>query len=99
MNNRFIELVKDLEDTRDDYKGYSYIRTMRNILIGNENATIAPFFASKPYYGMYERLKLEDLELIMDALVKAHQLEVVFTEHGKLYCTKEFYIDRLCKRV
>ena len=39
-----IRMVKDLEDTRDMYYGYSYVRTIRNILVGKEGALIAPLF-------------------------------------------------------
>ena len=46
-----IKMVKDLEDTREIYHGYSYVRTMRNILTGKRSATIAPWFQGKEYYG------------------------------------------------
>lgn len=44
VNELLIAMVKDLEDTREIYHGYSYVRTMRNILIGKEDAAIAPNF-------------------------------------------------------
>ncbi len=87
--NLLIRLVKDLEDTRSEYKGYSYVRTIRNILIGKEDAAIAPFFKGKPYYGQFETLTLERVEQMMDSLVSSYQLDVIRTEHGKLYCTRE----------
>ncbi|WP_051200008.1 tetratricopeptide repeat protein [Butyrivibrio sp. FCS006] len=88
-----IRLVKDLEDTRSEYKGYSYVRTIRNILIGKEDAAIAPFFKGKPYYGQFEALTLERVEEMMDALVSSYQLDVIHTEHGKLYCSRESGYD------
>ena len=39
-----IKMIKDLEDTRDKYNGYAYVRTMRNILVGKKDAAIAPYF-------------------------------------------------------
>lgn len=96
-NELLIGMVKDLENTRDVYKGYSYVRTMRNILIGKEDAAIAPFFDMKPYYGQFYELSLEELEQMMDVLVKTNQLRVFVTEHGKLYCTQEYY-EYLCMK-
>ena len=97
VNELLIAMVKDLEDTRELYHGYSYVRTMRNILIGKEDAVIAPNFKKKPYYGRYKEMTLEVLELIMDVLVEANQLDVIYTEHGKLYCTHEYH-EYLCKK-
>jgi len=91
-----ISMVKDLEDTREIYHGYSYVRTMRNILIGKDDAAIASFFRDKPYYGQFEELKLEALEHMMDAMTVSGQLCIIYTEHGKLYCTQEYH-DKLCK--
>ena len=88
-----IRMVKDLEDTRDMYYGYSYVRTIRNILVGKENALIAPLFKSKSYYGMFDYLNLSDTEAIMDRIVKSNQLDVKFTNRGKLYCTHEYYAE------
>ena len=48
VNELLIGMVKDLEDTREMYQGYSYVRTMRNILIGKEDAVIAPFLRTNP---------------------------------------------------
>ena len=96
-NELIIGMIKDLEDTRDIYHGYSYVRTMRNILIGKKDAAIAPFFEGKPYYGQFKDLTLELLEQIMDVLVETKQIEVVLTEHGKLYCTHEYH-EYLCKK-
>ena len=90
-------MIKDLEDTRDIYHGYSYVRTMRNILVGKEDAAIAPYFKDKPYYGSFPHLKLEDLENIMDTFVKANLIDVVLTKHGKLYCTHEYH-NEICKK-
>ncbi len=69
VNGLLIRLVKDLEDTRSEYRGFSYVRTIRNILIGKEDAAIAPFFEGKPYYGIFETLTLEQVEQMMDSLV------------------------------
>lgn len=93
----FVKMVRDLEDTREDHRGYSYVRTMRNILIGKKDAEIAPLFEGKPYYGIFSDLSLEAMEQIMDAFVQLGQLEVEYTNHGKLYCTPEYY-SRICRR-
>lgn len=96
-NELLIGMVKDLEKTREIYHGYSYVRTMRNILIGKEDAAIAPAFKSKPYYGQFEGMTLEVLEQMMDTLVETNQLDVIHTEHGKLYCSHEYH-EYLCKK-
>ena len=88
-----IEMVKDLEKTRHDYGGYAYVRTMRNILVGKKDAIVAPYFIGKSYYGIVSNMKLEELEGIMDKLVKDNLLDIVYTDHGKLYCTHEYYIQ------
>ena len=75
------------EDTRGKYWGFSYVRTMRNILVGKETAVIAPFFKGKPYYGIFETLQLSSLEMMMDSLVRSGELDVIYTDRGKLYCT------------
>lgn len=87
-----IKMVNDLERTRDDYHGYAYVRTMRNILVGKEDAAIAPFFKNKPYYGLVDHMKLDELERIMDSLVRDNRLDIIYTDHGKLYCTHEYYV-------
>ncbi len=93
-----ISMVRDLENTQDKYGGYAYRMTIRNILAGNADAAIAPFFKDKPYYGLYGRLSLDDVEGIMDSLVKANMLEVIYMDNGKkLYCTHEYYVDT-CRR-
>lgn len=97
MNALYVQMIKDLEDTRDVYKGYSYIRTMRNILIGNERAVIAPHFRDKKYYGQFKKLKLEAAEHIFDYLAQTNQIDIIFTEHGKLYCTHDYYKE-MCRR-
>ncbi len=86
-----IKMVKDLEDTREYYRGYAYVRTMRNILIGKESAAIAPLFSDKPYYGQYYSLTLEQVERMMDSLVRSDRLRIIYTDRGKLYCTPEYY--------
>lgn len=96
-NELIIQMIKDLEDTRDIYKGYSYVRTMRNILIGNRQAAIAPYFRDKPYYGQFKNLKLEILEQMLDALVQTNQIDILLTEHGKLYCTHDYH-EEMCKK-
>ena len=93
IKNLMISMIKDLEDTRDIYGGYAYVRTMRNILIGKEDAAIAPFFKGKQYYGIVKDLKLEDVQIIMDRLEEANEIDVVFTNHGKLYCTHAYSVE------
>ena len=92
-----IAMIKDLEETREIHGGYSYVRTMRNILVGKEDAAIAPYFKGKPYYGIAPTMKLEELENIMDSFVKANLIDVLHTKHGKLYCTHEYHED-YCKK-
>ena len=94
----FIQLVKDLEDTRDQYHGYAYVRTLRNIIVGKKDAAIAPLFQGKPYYGCVPYLTLQETEKIFDALVQINQLELILTEHGKLYCTPEYH-EYLCQKM
>lgn len=96
-NELLIAMVRDLEDTREHYHGYSYVRTMRNILIGKEDAAIAPVFKNKDYFGCFQELTLEELERMMDKLVKNNKLDVIHTSHGKLYCTHEYH-EHLCKK-
>ena len=67
---------------------------MRNILVGKKDAVIAPFFTKKSYYGIYDKLSLNQLEQVMDGLVKDGLLEVIYTNHGKLYCTYDYYYDK-----
>ncbi len=90
-NDMMIKMVRDLERTREDYRGYAYVRTMRNILIGKEDAAIAPLFKGEPYYGHYYKLKLEQVEYMADALVRTNRLKIIYTDRGKLYCTPEYY--------
>ena len=86
-----VQIVKDLEDTRHKYGGYAYVRTIRNILIGKKDATIAPNFINKHYYGIINELTLEETEKLLDSLLRDNKLQCIFTEHGKLYCTLDFY--------
>lgn len=95
--NLLLNIVKDLEHTRYKISGYSYVRTIRNILVGKEEAYIAPHFKDKPYYGLLDRLTLEETEQMMDEMVRNRELSVIHTEHGKLYCTNEYHED-VCKR-
>lgn len=88
-----IEMVRDLERTRYDYNGYAYVRTIRNILVGKHDAAIAPYFSDKPYYGVVSYLGLNDLEEILDGLVRNNKLDIIYTGHGKLYCTHEYYLQ------
>lgn len=90
-NELIVKMVKDLERTRKFYCGYAYVRTMRNILVGKEGAVIAPYFKNEPYYGQYYRLSLEEVEMMMDQLVRTGRLRVIRTSRGKLYCTPEYY--------
>ena len=86
-----IEIVQDLENTREDIHGYSYVRTIRNILIGKEDAIIAPNFKNKQYYGLVNELTLQETEKILDYLVVTNQITYFFTQNGKLYCTFDYY--------
>ena len=78
MNNQIykfvIEIVQDLENTREDIHGYPYVRTIRNILIGKEDAIIAPNFKNKQYYGLVNELTLQETEKILDYLVVTNQI-------------------------
>lgn len=84
-----LQIIKDLENTREKYWGFAYVRTIRNILIGKENAAIAPNFSDKNYYGIIDHLRLDELEFIMDTMVGWHLIDIVYTNHGKLYCSEE----------
>lgn len=86
-----VNIVRDLEDTRIEIQGYSYVRTIRNILIGKQEAVIAPNFKGKPYYGVLKSLTLEETESLLDAAVNANKLICDYRAHGKLYCTIEYY--------
>jgi len=92
-----IKMVRDLEETREKFSGYAYVRTIRNILVGKEDAIIAPHFHEQTYYGMLDYLTLEETEGLMESLVKTNQLAYIFTEHGKLYCTLEYH-ENMCKK-
>lgn len=92
-----VRLIKDMEDTREMIFGYSYVRTIRNILIGKADAIIAPNFKDKDYYGIISNLSLEETEVILDSMVKANILACVHTKHGKLYCTQDYFI-KMCKK-
>ncbi len=91
LKSHLLCIVKDLEETRDIYSGFSYARTIRNILVGKETAIIAPFFDKKEYYGYLDYISIKSVEQILDNLVAEKQLWFVYTEHGKLYCTKDYY--------
>ena len=90
-------VVNDLERTRDVINGYSYVRTIRNILIGKSDAAIAPNFSGKKYYGLISDLTLEETETMMDNMVKSKMLSCIYTSHGKLYCTPDYH-DDICRR-
>lgn len=91
-----VAMVKDLEDTREKYNGYSYVTTIRNILVGKETAIIAPLFSAKPYYGIYEHLSKDETRRMMDGLIAKGWLGYVISNKGKkLYCTHEYH-DFLC---
>ncbi len=90
-DNMLVMMVKDLEDTREKYKGYSYPRTMRNILIGKRDAIIAPWFRRRPYYGRIQKLSLDEMTRIMDLLVRYGQLNYIISDSNKkLYCTNDY---------
>lgn len=90
LSRLLIEIVKDLEDTREIIHGYSYVRTIRNILI-EKDAAIAPNFKDKYYYGLIGNLTLEETEFMLDSMIKSNRLSCIHTNHGKLYCTKDYY--------
>ncbi len=90
-NDLLIAMVKNLERTRAYYSGYAYVRTIRNILIGKEDAAIAPLFKDEPYYGLFYKLSMDQVECMMDALVRADRLKIIYTHRGKLYCTPDYY--------
>lgn len=93
-----VSMVKDLEDTRDKYQGYSYVTTMRNILVGKPDAAIAPYFRGKIYHGIINKASKEDVEETMESMVNRGILCYVISETGKkLYCTNEHH-DYLCSR-
>lgn len=86
-----IKIIQDLESTREKIQGYSYVRTIRNILIGKEDALIAPNFKNKQYYGLVNELTLQETEKMLDYLVNTNQITYFFTQNGKLYCTFDYY--------
>lgn len=86
-----IEIVKDLEKTREELSGYAYVRTIRNILTGNANAIIAPAFCNKKYYGLMSNLSLQEAEEMMEHLLKTKQLTCLDTNHGRLYCSFAYH--------
>ena len=92
-----VKMVNDLEKTREFYCGYAYVRTIRNILIGKESAAIAPYFKEEPYYGQYRRLRLDQVEYMMDLLVKKGLIKIIYTQRGKLYCSSDYH-DYYCTR-
>jgi hypothetical protein len=92
-----IGIINDLENTQDYICGYSYCRTIRNILVGNPKAVIASNFTDKQYYGIAEHLSLKETEGMLECLVKSNQVTYIFTEHGKMYCTFDYYKSR-CQR-
>ena len=92
-----VSMVRDLENTRSKYNGYSYVTTIRNILVGKESAYIAPFFVAKPYYGLYVSLSKDETRRLMDSLISNGQLDYIISNKGKkLYCTHEYY-NQLCR--
>ena len=91
IQSLLLDLVKDLEKTRYKYDGYAYARTIRNILTGNKDSSVADHFKDKYYYGVLNQLSLKDAEDLMDDMLKLNVLDCIFTEHGKLYCTHEYY--------
>jgi uncharacterized protein YpbB len=96
VSELLIEIINDIENTQDYIFGYSYCRTIRNILVGNPKAVIAANFTDKQYYGLVDRLSLKETEEMLDWLVKSNQVTYIFTEHGKMYCTFNYYKNK-CK--
>jgi hypothetical protein len=91
IEHLLVSMVRDLEETRYWCHGYAYCKTLRNILVGKENAVIAPHFNGKPYHGILSYLTLNEVGEMMDRLVRKHLLDVIYTNHGKLYCTPDYY--------
>jgi uncharacterized protein YpbB len=96
ISRLLIRIINDLENTQDYICGYSYCRTIRNILVGNPKAVIASNFTDKQYYGIIDHLSLRETEIMLDYLVKSNQVTCTFTEHGKMYCTFDYYRSK-CK--
>lgn len=92
------EIISDLENTQEYVSGYSYCRTIRNILTGNPKAVIASNFTNKQYYGIVEHLSLKETEEMLDYLVKSNRITYIFTERGKMYCTFDYYQSK-CRRI
>jgi hypothetical protein len=86
-----IGIINDLEDTQEYVSGYSYCRTVRNILVGNPKSVIASNFTNKQYYGIIGSLSLKETEELLDYLVKLNQITYMFTKRGKMYCTFDYY--------
>jgi uncharacterized protein YpbB len=95
VSKLLIEIINDLENTQHYIHGYSYCRTIRNILTGNPKAIIASNFMNKQYYGILNRLSLQETEKLLDYLVKDNQITYIFTNRGKMYCTFDYY-ERRC---
>ncbi len=93
FDNELLGIVKDLENTRQIYHGYAYPRTIRNILVGKQNAVIAPFFTKKRYYGLFARLSLDAVSQAMDKLVSLNKITCIYTDRGKLYCTWDYLTE------
>jgi uncharacterized protein YpbB len=98
VSKLLIGIIKDLENTQDYIYGYSYCRTIRNILVGNPKAVIALNFTDKQYYGIVEHLSLKETEEMLDYLVKSNRITYIFTERGKMYCTFDYYKSK-CRRI
>jgi hypothetical protein len=94
VSKLLLEIINDLENTQDYIRGYSYCRTIRNILVGNPKAVIASNFTDKQYYGIVEHLSLKETEGMLDCLVKSIHITYMFTERGKMYCTFDYYKNK-----
>jgi uncharacterized protein YpbB len=94
VSKLLLEIINDLENTQDYIRGYSYCRTIRNILVGNPKAVIASNFTDKQYYGIVEHLSLKETEGMLDCLVKSNHITYMFTERGKMYCTFDYYKNK-----
>lgn len=98
ISKLLIGIINDLENTQDYICGYSYCRTIRNILVGNPKAVIASNFTNKQYYGLVKHLSLKETEEMMDDLVKSNKVTYIFTGHGKMYCSFDYYKSKCMRK-
>ena len=86
LESLLVQMVKDLEETAWKFHGYAYPRTIRNILIGKEDAEIAPNFKGKPYHGIASKdLKIVDASDILDGMVAKGYLDSFISDRNVHY--------------